>query len=222
MNNVIVDIAELLLLFLWVAPIVIIGMTWYAVRGLSKTPDRLTDADPNEHEDAFKRAADQQKWAKDNGFKPAGTWMFDGSSKIFLALWQHESDPTYFVFYFTDKHSYFDFVTRLSDDHVITSSSSMDGLFFPMPPGFYMQCFTATDKDTLLLKHRRSGDFIADKLSLDRTLSPIDLRQLVVGAIERQVAHIKSLPLWPFRGFYWFLFRRHMLTNKSIEDLWKD
>jgi hypothetical protein len=221
MNTVLIEIIELILLFLWVAPIVIAGMTWHSVRGLAKASGKLQDADPGEHEDAYSQAAEHRDWAKEHGFTPGGTWVVTGKLPTFLAVWNHESDPTYFVFYVAGAHSYIDFVTRLSDDEVVTTSSSTDGLFFPMPPGFYMEAFTGTDKDTLLLKHRRSVDFLKAALTPKAPLTPVVLKDLVIEAISSQVAYIRSLPLWPFRGIYWFLFRRQSLANKSIEECWK-
>jgi hypothetical protein len=44
------------------------------------------------------------------------------------------------------------------------------------------------------------------------------IEEAIVESTQQQMEYVRSLPLWPLRGTYWFFVRRNILANKSIED----
>jgi len=136
------------------------------------------------------------------------------------AAWWSEKERTWMLVYFFQiqqtyiKHN-IDFVTIYNDIVSITTSSTKDAIMLPRPPKSYMQVFTNLSADDLHLKHLEARRKIENKESVLLPREKPDLFKEIKKSLINQANFIMSLPLWKFRGIFWFFIRGNM-ANKSL------
>lgn len=186
-------------------------------------PDGLLVVDDEGHSKlygnpAYAHVAD---WAKANGFEPDLAADFYGRTdgvRTQVLTWKNGYKKTFLAYYCTPEKDFWEFVTILKNDSALNSSNTKDSVMLPSPPGIFMQACEGLDLNTLFSWHEQALVFLheaGDVAIVDRWEST---DKLILESIRRQVAHVKSIPLWQFLGVYWFFVRRNRLNAKSIRD----
>jgi hypothetical protein len=163
-------------------------------------------------------------WAVANGFEPdivADFHATPGPRPLRLMLWRNSYKKTYLSAYTTPEKLCWEFVTILTDDNVLTTASTKDAMTLPAAPGAYIQAFDGQDFDGLFRRHEAGLVYLHENKGLvivDRW-EPTEV--LILHSIQRQVAHVRNLPLWQCRGVYWYFIRRPRLSNKPVEQLYR-
>lgn len=201
------------------ALLVILG-TWQSIRGMS--PDRLSicAVEPGDCPVEFERANRVRSRVEPLGFEWDGAHLFIASEPVFVGVWRHRADRTWFVLYIGGSHASFEFVTMFEPNPVTTmlsTSNTKDALLLPQPPGRLVAAFARSSVEDLWLRHRATCEALMAEHGIVRSdiehASPTDL---IRDAVFEQVRYVRSLPLWPMRGLWWFLVRRNLLAGRPI------
>lgn len=158
-------------------------------------------------------------WAKQHGFVHdclfLGHLVLDGSA-LQCSAWWHEKSAVWALLYYHKGRHVYDFVTKLTDSGALTTSSSKDAHFLPKSAQYYVQSCTKVSFDTLFEIHQTTLQLFEGK-SISVDTNKTDVIQEIKGSLAHQMAYVKTLPLWRYRGVYWYLVRRHLLANKPIK-----
>jgi hypothetical protein len=163
------------------------------------------------------------EWAQANEFEYVGSYRTRlGSTQTDIWTWQRSDRPTFFCRYLVKakditKVSH-DLVTEFADDIGLTTGDTKDGNFLPRPPGSYSHNFPGTSLDEQWYKHIESENYLMDHGKVQLKAEDVEFEQSITKGIKQHVNYIKTLPLWPLRGPYWYFIRRYVWHNKSIEE----
>lgn len=185
-----------------------------ARRGIVLTPAREAD-----HPRDFAAAAEVDAWARSQKFEPAGYYIAELLSPSFIAAWQHRDRPTYLCMYGVQNSYVYEFVTVFANDRILTTANTPDAQLLPRPPGYYLQSFNKVPLDELLTRHATAELCLIQHGRLQEEPLTENFESYVTRAMARQMAYVRSIPLWQLRGGYWFLFRKDRFHGKSIEAL---
>jgi len=94
----------------------------------------------------------------------------------------------------------------------------MDSNLFPKPPGSYVQTFSNLSLDDRWYKHIEMENYLLDEGQAQLVEVDKPFEKCIVDATRRQMKFIRSLPLWPLRGTYWYFVRRRFWHNKLIKE----
>lgn len=164
----------------------------------------------------------ENEWAKSNGFEYVGSYrMRAGVANAEIWAWRRTDRPTFLCKYMVragnaSKTSY-DLMTEFADEVSITTCNTKDGSSMPLVPGAYMQSFSPIDFDGRWQKHIEAENYLMDYGGARLEMNDTPFEQAFIDAIRRQTDYIRTLPLWPVRGMYWFFIRKHLLHNKSLQ-----
>ena len=165
--------------------------------------------------------AARMAWAVENGFEPNlladVKATLDGSTLV-TAVWKNAYKNTFLASYTAAGKINSEFVTTLTNECGLTTSNSMDSALFPQRPGHYTQIFDGADLSSLYEKHEAGLLFLHENKRLaiiDRQIPTVDL---ITDSVRRQTAFIRSLPLWQYKGAWWYFVRRPSMNNKSIQQ----
>lgn len=200
-----------------IAAVVLIAITvttFVQVRLMSKpslvpSPDKEPPPDANE-------------WAQNNDFEFVGNFtMKVGPMNTFISAWRRYDRPTFFCQYIirskdSVKRAY-DLVTEFAFNISLTTGDTRDSVFFPHPPGSYMQTFSNTSFDDRWYKHIEMENYLVDNGQAQLVQIDKPLEKCFVDAILEQMKFVQSIPLWPFRAPYWYFIRKSLWHNKSIK-----
>lgn len=224
---------ELLLIavsFVMAVPALIAFGVYRSVVALGRPDLCLVAVDAKKYSDQFRYAAEHQPWAKEQGFTWIGAYRLGaaggstaelkraGLPTMFIAAWEHSEEPSYFLIYCHGSNSYYDFVTLFSEGASVTSGSTKDALTIPSHADAFVQAFSGLACDELWEKHREAEVYVMQARGCRKQPLTASLDEYMLSAIGRQMEHVRSLPLWPLRGIYWFVVRRNTLINRSIEE----
>jgi hypothetical protein len=158
-------------------------------------------------------------WANQHGFVHdkffLGHTLIDGSD-LLCSAWWNEQNAIWVLSYYSKGKQIYDFVSKLSNGTDITTASSKDAHTLPNPPHKLIQSFADTSFDTLFEKHQATLKLLQSK-SIGVDMQKTDVIQEVKSSLARQMAYIKTLPFWKYRGVYWYFIRRNLLVNKPIK-----
>jgi hypothetical protein len=110
----------------------------------------------------------------------------------------------------------YEFITAFSDDYSLTTTRTRAAFLFPRPYGSFIQSFPNASIQQLWDLHTRGEHHLTSVLSIPVKECRFPYEQRVGAAILKQMRCIKSFPLWPVRGVYWFLLKRFLLQNRPI------
>jgi hypothetical protein len=111
-----------------------------------------------------------------------------------------------------------EFITEFADQYSLTTTRSKAAFVFPRPYGSFMQSFPAAKIEHLWDQHVRGEQYLMSELAVPVAPLSLPFVEAFGPAVQRQMRCIKSLPLWPVRGIYWFLLKRFLMHNRPI---WK-
>ena len=79
-----------------------------------------------------------------------------------------------------------------------------------------MQSFSGISLDEQLARHIEMQEYLssAGGARLSQLVKPFE--EIFIESIDKQVEFVRSIPLWPLRGAYWFFIRRRLWHNKSV------
>ncbi len=166
--------------------------------------------------------ATRARWAEDNDFRPDLLADFHGAvgaGPITMAVWKNDYKKTFLSSYSVNNTMVSEFVTLLDKDRGLTTSNTIDSVLFPPAPGHFVQAFGGmTDLDRLFQQHEAALIHLNQKKNVAIADRWETTDVLIVESIQRQIHHVKSLPLWQLRGCYWYFIRRHRMKNKTIAE----
>ena len=200
----------------FLAPVGIAAAAYFSVLALSKAKAR--PARPEAHRAEYAKARQYDDWAQGEGFEWLGGYLIEAGNRIFIGAWQHAEQSVYFCVYCHSLGTAFDLVTYFCDDVTLTTGSSKDGQMLPPHPGAFMQTFPGKSPEELWDRHLLAEAFLSSQMSVTAKPEDRPFDQVFTEAAHRQVAYVRSIPLWPLRAIYWYLVRRSRLAGKSIQD----
>jgi len=161
--------------------------------------------------------ADLSSFLLTRGFRPVEAYRFH---RIRLAIWMQPDGPPsqYFSFYRTPTQSNFEFVAGFSDDGSLTTTRGRAAFIFPRPFGAFIQSFPNSSIEQLWDLHVKGTQHLISDVSIPTRECSHSFPKGFRRSIVRQLSLIRSLPLWPVRGVYWFLVKRFLLHNRPV---WK-
>jgi len=110
----------------------------------------------------------------------------------------------------------YEFITEFSDEHSLTTTKTRAAFMFPRPFGSFLQSFPSASIEQLWDLHLRGEQHIVSDLSIPVRECRVSFLEGFAPGILRQMRCIKSFPLWPVRGIYWFLIKRFLMVNRPI------
>jgi hypothetical protein len=150
-----------------------------------------------------------------NGFRPLECYRFH---QLKLVIWTQADSrpPQSFCYMKTPTGGHIEFEARFSDEASLTTSRSRSAFMFPRPYGSFSQSFPKSSIDELWDLHLKGTEHLMSAVSIPIQESRYSLPERSRRSIIRQLALVRSLPLWPFRGIYWYLIKRFRLQNRPI------
>lgn len=158
-------------------------------------------------------------WAAKNGFVPELKFVFstmNPDAPLVCASWWFDLHKTWALIYLGPSISNIDFVTVYNDNIGVTTCSSKDGIMLPHIPSAYRQSFTDLSPDGLYQRHLDARALVEAYEAVPLPGEKGDLLAQIEFAMKRQAEFIMSLPLWRYRGVFWFFIRRNLMANKPI------
>lgn len=192
---------------------VVMGVTYVSVVMMSRAAACLEPvAEPQMD------IAREQAWAEGEGFVWVGAYLFKATATMKLAIWQHAEHAAYFCVYQHANGKNTDFVTILNPHISVTTGSTKDAMFLPTAPGSFAQAFAGLSLDEMFDRHLVAEQHVMDRLSMKVQPLHDAFEQVLVGAVSRQMAYIRSIPFWPIRAVHWYYIRRSRLTGLSVSE----
>jgi len=126
-----------------------------------------------------------KEWLIEAQFKPEGAVSPLG---VQMALFRHRSNHTAFAVYFIAGKTVTDFVTAFPNVGV-TTTSTIDGIAAPLPPGSVMQCLPSLELEERWQKHKEAVRLLQEELNTAG--QPMDLlSEELAHSQRRQIRHI--------------------------------
>lgn len=110
----------------------------------------------------------------------------------------------------------YEFVTALSDDCSLTTTTTRSAFLFPPPFGSFVQSFPSCTSELLWKEHSRGEEHLVDSLDISEMECRLPFLDFFRRNVIRRMSHATSFPLWAVRGVYWYLIKRFLLHNKPI------
>lgn len=196
--------------------LVVALVTYIQVRSMSNPKLRPYTASGNRGDSRIEATRVAREWAQQNDFKFMGYYLFQAN--VFIAAWQREDRPMFFCYYLAQNKKLSDLVTLFGNEVSLTTGSSMDGQFFPLPENKYMQSFSRLHFDDLWDRHVAMENYLIDEGGAELVELDLDFQESILKAIQDQMKYVRSIPLWPLRGLWWFAVRRFRWHNLTIRQ----
>jgi hypothetical protein len=166
--------------------------------------------------------SDENQWAEDNDFYFIGNFtMKTASINSSVSAWQHRDRPTFFCKYVVKVKDIVqqasDFITKFANDISLTTASTSDANSFPGHLEAYLQTFSKLSLDERWYRHVEMENYLIDTGGAGLIQMDVSFEKEFSDASQKRINYICSIPLWPFRGAYWYFVRRHLWHNKSIK-----
>ena len=203
-----------LLMLLAVAPILIIVQVYLLVLKMSE-PEKMLQPIPGGLNALRQQVLlDHRDWFSARGLEYLTSFQF---GKIQVAVFKQQTASRYFCFNFMQSWSY-DLITSFDETNGLTTSSSNGIGMFPMPSGDFKQGFPNATADEIWQRHLEAEEYLARKFGLAPRPLTMTYEQHVIDGIRKQMAYVRSIPLWPIRSLYWFAVTRSRMANRSIQQ----
>ena len=178
---------------------------------------RVAEIDDAEFKPKFNTYDD---WAKQNGFEHECLFLsqllLDGSS-MQCSVWWNPQRAIWALMYHHKQKQVYDFVSGFSDESSLTTASGKDALTLPHSKNNRTQAFENLTFDELLQKHLATQDLIQTKTGVAVLTSKQDVIDEIEAALAKQMAYVKTIPFWQYKGAYWYFVCRHFLVNKPVK-----
>lgn len=179
---------------------------------------KLVPAPEDKYAREYTLTATHDQWAESQGFDYLGAYLLHGPATFFIAAWQLRNMPTFLCVYCHGENTHFDIVTIYSEHQGLTTGSSKDGQTLPRAPGSYAQTFSNLDLDAMWTRHQQAEKYLHENARMQANPGNLEFEPLFIDAVRREAQFVQSIPLYPFRGVYWFFVRRHQRHNRTIEQ----
>lgn len=161
----------------------------------------------------------EEPWARLHEFRFVGSFESRNTTVASTVIaWQHATSHTFFCVHIVGRKRVFDFATDFEDDVSLTTSNIAGGQMFPKPLSSYTESLPDRGLDELWAAHRDSIAFLVEVGGAMPCRETPAFLDSFVGACRRQMEYVSQIPLYGFRGPYWFLVRRHRRKNVSIRQ----
>lgn len=159
------------------------------------------------------------EWTELKRFEHAGYFLChtltDGAA-IKCAAWWSEKRRSYLMLYVAAKKVHYEFVSVYPDAALVTSSGK-HSFVLPFPPESHVQVFTRGNIDALLAAHKKGQKTLKNRRNLTpQNALPENLYATMITIMARQAQYVQSIPLWKWKGAYWFFIRKHLLANRPV------
>lgn len=215
---------------LFVGAAVFCGFISYAVYKSILEMSRIDHLPTVENEKI--KTTELYRWAESQGYLYLDTFLLQISGvRTFLAVWQHPHDPTYFAAYITQalnknaqpsksvkQQMTFDFVTYFTGDSSLTTGSSAAGNLIPLRPGLYRQTLDYSSLTELQQKHTDAVTYLQRLGGMQLGTLSQPAVDYITDALRSCTDYVRSLPLWPLQGVYWYFIRKHLWHNRTIQQ----
>ena len=199
-------------------PAMVAMILYSQIKAYGRPDLELLPADRKRHGKAISDSQSHDAWFVAQGFDIVACSTLNAMRNVLITAWQHRERPSYICIYHVANQRNYDIVTRFSDDIVLTTGSTADGMLLPQPPSSYIQCFVGRNLKKMWEKHGEAERFLMEEgATLSTDNRPFD--EVFIEAIHRQSEHVQTIPFWPLRGLYWYLIRRKQLSNKTVRQL---
>lgn len=160
-------------------------------------------------------------WANQNGFVHECLFLsqvlLDGGS-MQCSVWWNEERAIWTLLYHHKQRQVYDLVSGFKDNSVLTTASSRDALTLPHAAQNRVQAFENLTFDALLQNHLIAQDLIKTKTGQDvQSAKDEDIIRVIEIALAKQMAYVKTIPFWQFKGAFWYFISRNFLMNKPIK-----
>lgn len=206
--------------------LVVVGVSWMVNRAVVSSvksllkPEKLLEPVQEIDNPDFIRVKDEfADWVERNGFEYDSVFLtnvVNVPKPIQGAAWWSARDATWALLYVTPNKKNIDFVTLYDDDIVITTASSKDAMMLPQPEKSLIQTFPGLSYKSLYAKHLEARKQVERYESVVLREERRDLMEELKHALKEHARFLMSLPLWQYRGVYWFFIRRNIKVNIPI------
>ena len=213
MENILNETVNQIILSIMITVLVTVVVTFVQVRSMCHMKLRPYTASGKKKDRLIGATIDAREWAQQNDFIFKGYYILQAN--VFIAAWQRKDRPTFFCYYIVQHKKLSDLVTMFDNGISLTTGSSSDGQFFPLPDEKYMQSFSKLRFDALWDHHVAMENYLIDEGGAELVVQELEFQESILKALDHQMEYVRSLPLWPLRGFWWYTvrkFRRHNLT----------
>lgn len=209
----------------WVAlgPPFLAGAIAYAfarsINGQASDLVTVDAVDPDAEQELLDKTAAQDQWAVAHGFERLGGWTIripENPAGVAF-VWERPGEAVWFACYVVQATVATDLLTHYADRHDLTTGSSASTMMFPSRPGKVKQAFTGLSLDELLVRHTEADRFLREQFRWRPQGDSRPMDQILLESIRGQSRYVKSLPLWPLRGVWWFL-TMGMRANKPVSE----
>lgn len=159
------------------------------------------------------------QWCIANGFVHESDFLFHGvinAPPLQCTAWWSEREKTWAMLYASKDLSNTDFVSLLTNNTGLTTSSSADAMLLPQTPNTYQQAFTRVTMQQQFGLHKQALELLLENTAASLPDQAFDLEQSIILSLQKQMQYIRSLPLWYLRGPYWFFIGKNLRSNKMI------
>jgi len=212
-----------------VLPLLVIlgGSAWF-VHLLTRRRLKLEPLADGTFTEELEQASLMDEWAREIGFTLVGYFTVGrvGNTNSFLAVWRLGDIPTYFgITYVTAGTGQatvvtwsVEFSTHFTHGVMLDTGNLRDAHLCPKPPGYYTQTFAGLEVDELWERHQEAIRYLTYESHLALSLSSTDLQTHFEESVNCQMSYVRSLPFWYLRGPWWYLGRRYLLHDQSLEQ----
>jgi len=151
-----------------------------------------------------------------NGFQFAGAYGFHA---VRFGIWTAPAGTPIerrLCFSLTAKGSNCEWVTEFSDDASLTTTRTRSAFIFPRIFGEFLQSFPNASIEQLWDSHVRGEQFLVLERAIPVRACRVPYTERLRRSMTRQLSYVRSLPLWPLRGVYWFLVKRFLMHNRPV------
>ncbi len=200
--------------------LILVGFAIYdTVSRLSRIGLELPKLSRDERTDEWEEAEEVAGWALHQGFSFHGAYRLEETSTS-VFVWVKPEDHDYLCQYQVGGQTHYDLITIYAPERGLTTGSTKDAFTLPAAPGTYLQTFHGADLDTLLDRHETARPFMDERFGPPNGPGEGSFESILLGAMRRQMDHVRSIPFWYLRGIGWFLFRRGQFTDHPIEEIY--
>jgi hypothetical protein len=205
---------EYTLFFIIAAPLFMAGATYLQVRAMSTPEKMMRPIAGGLSSEKQQIVLDHKEWLTSKNLHYITSFQF-GSTQV--AAFQQTATSRFFCFYFGPSFSY-DIMSIFDDTNGLTTASNTGIGMFPFEPGTYKQGFPQLGPDLLWQRHMEAEAHLINKFGFRWQPLTKTFEQMTLDAIRRQMLHVRSIPLYPFRAIYWFTVKRKQMANRTIQQ----
>ncbi|QDT99827.1 hypothetical protein [Gimesia aquarii] len=156
----------------------------------------------------------ESDWAESNQFNQVGIYRLQQN---FILVWEHLESATFFQVTLSPYGRFHSFTTVFSDDYSLITANDRESLVFPSPPKQFVQSFGIEALDLLVEKHQLTLVDLIKVKHLELPEQVPDFEETYLNQIRQQHEHVRSVPLYPIRGIWWYHIGRRVKFNQPID-----